>query len=156
MIFTLTIITLLILGALIKQYQHAQPTLNLESFSVFNSDSSCSSCSFGENRTPPLSTKGMLLPYPRYEWSYSPEEYDCKSKDVVYNPFNGKCNNNQNHTYNPLRLHNKHSLHGIMPDKQLYNVKNRMGGVNAPVYSLKTVGIPTNGSVKRVTVLPTL
>ena len=154
MIVTSTIIALLVLGVLIKQYQHAQPTLNLESFS--SPRGGCDSCTLEENRIPPLSGKGMLLPYPRYEWSYRPEEYDCKSKDVLYNPFNGVCNNNKKHTYNPLGLYSKHSLHGIMPDRQLFYVKNRMGGVNSSVYSQKPIGIPTNGSVKSVTIQPSM
>lgn len=144
MIFTLTILVLLLIAFTIKQYNLSQPHLELFS-TISGSASGCTSCTFEDNKLPPLSTKGMLLPYPRYEWSYRPEEWSCKTKAVQYDAFNGVENNMQNHTYNPLGLKAKHALYGIMPESQLYYVKNRMGGgnTNVPIYSQMPIGLPT-------------
>jgi hypothetical protein len=95
-----TIIALLLIGYLVKQYHYAQPRLNLERFSI--TDNSCT----------------IRSPYPRYEWSYRPDEWYCNNKGVLYNPYNGV--HNRNHTYNPLGLNMKHSLYGIMPKNQLF------------------------------------
>lgn len=92
---------------------------NTESFA---STGQCASCTLEPNRKPLLSSQGALLPYPRYEWSYSPDQYHC-TPDVVYNPYNGYSNDNKNHTYNPLQLDSIHKLYGIIPESQLYYVK---------------------------------
>jgi len=132
-----TIIALLLLGYLIKEYHYAQPTLNLERFSLTNDY-----CESTGNTMPPLSTRGMLLPYPRYEWSYSPKQWLCNSnKGVVYRPFNGR--DNLNHTYNPFNLQIKHHLYGIMPETQMFHMKNRMALQPSDVYSSEPLYIST-------------
>lgn len=110
---------------------------------IIENYSGCGSCTLKPNLKPPFSNKSMLVPHPRYEWSYDPQQYHCNSQTVDYNPFNGRAFNNQNHTYNPLGLTSNYSLHGIMPNEQLFHVKNRMAPTKSKLYSQEIVKIPT-------------
>lgn len=102
----------------------------------------CDSCTLESPTKPPFSAQPALLPHPRYEFSYYPEEWNC-TKGFKYNPYNGCQFNNKNHTYNPLQLKSSHKLYGIMPDNQLFHVRNRLAPNKSQIYTSSIFSTPT-------------
>jgi hypothetical protein len=111
---------------------------------------SCNSCTLTPNRLPPLSSKSMLLPYPRYEFSYAPDYLKRKQLEIIDSQISPSDICKGSKSVSVPSLCELNTNFSIIPDKQYYYVKNRMGGVTRPVYSKIPIGIPTDGSIQHI------
>ena len=120
----------------------------------YSAGSTCESCTLYENRFPPFSSKSMLLPYPRYEFSYAPDFLHRQQLEIINSQLSCADSCKDNKVVSVPSTCELDTNFGIMPTHQYFYVKNRMGGCNKPLYSKLPLGIPTDGSVQSVSIPP--